>query len=211
MKSIETRFANVKKSKTLKNLIQLYDLDKKAVLDIGCLYGEFLKNFGAGSKGVTLSESEAEWGRSAGLDIVCGNIESENFDLKDKFDYIFANNIIEHLNSPHLFLIKIKKYLKDEGRLILGVPILPKLSFLIKFKKFRGAFASCHINFFTKCTLRQTLIMAGWDIDVGRSFHFGNPFFDRLLHPITPHLYYISKINPNFSYSKKREKELESR
>jgi len=77
--SIENRFRNVAKSKTFRNIIRRFSLDKKAVLDIGCTYGEYLKHFGRGSIGLTIIEKEIEIARSLDLDVRLGNIEDEIF------------------------------------------------------------------------------------------------------------------------------------
>lgn len=210
MDNIEVRFQNVKKSKTFNNIVESFGLNKKSVFDIGCGYGEFLINFGPGSEGLTIIPEEVEYGRSKGLDIKEGNIESDNLNINivKEFDVIFANNIFEHLYSPHKFLIKIKKFLKPDGILILGVPCIPKVSFLMRFQKFKGSLAVSHINFFTKNTLELTVLRAGWKIKTIRSFHFKNEILDKMLDIISPHFYVVAEINPNFKYHKKREKEL---
>ena len=207
--SIENRFKKVAKSKTFRNLRYRFALDKKSVLDIGCSYGEFLRHFGPSSVGLTIVPEEVEVGRGIGLDIRLANIEDQNFVLNDKFDVIFANNIFEHMQSPHNFLIKIKPYLKLDGLLILGVPCIPYLTPLIHLKKFRGALASLHINFFTRSTLIKSVEYAGWRIDEVRGFHFLNPFVDYLLNPIYPHFYVVAKVDANFQYPAKRLKEIE--
>src|SRR3989344_941079 len=159
--NLERRFAAVSRSKTLAHIIAELELDKKSVFDIGCSFGEFLTHFGEGSVGLTIAENEAAHGKMKGLDIRLGNIESDDFKLDEKFDAIFANNIFEHLYSPHEFLIKVKRYMKPDGVLILGVPCVPKIVALLHIRKFRGALATQHINFFTRDTLRFTAERAG--------------------------------------------------
>ena len=187
---IQERFDNVKKSRTFTHILRAFDLKNKSVLDVGCSHGEFLIHFGEGSTGLTISEEESEFGKNnKGLDIRCENIESSSLSLDKKFDVIFANNIFEHLYSPHTFLIESKKYLKDDGVLILGVPVIPKFTSLLRFWKFRGSLAVSHINFFTTKTLEITVQRAGWDIDGSRSFYLFSRLFDKVLYSITPHIY----------------------
>lgn len=205
---LEKRFADVSRSQTFGNIVRTLGLDKKAVLDIGCSYGEFLAHFGKGSVGVSIAETEVEYGKTRGLDIRYGNIESSDFALQEKFDAIFANNIFEHLYSPHEFLIKVKRYLKPDGILILGVPCVPRIASLLHVRKFRGALAEQHINFFTRDTLRLTAERAGWNVEMVRGFHFGLPLIDHILDPIYPHFYVVARVDPNFAYSDKRLKEL---
>lgn len=206
---IENRFQNIAKSKTFQNIVRIFSLDKKTVLDLGCSYGEFLVNFGKGSTGITISQAEADYGKKyKGFDIRSGNIESENFSLQEKYDAIFANNLLEHLYSPHTFLLKIKKYLKPAGILILGVPCMPKIVSLLRINKFRGSLAGAHINFFTRDTLVKTVERSGWQPFAARGFHFENKIIDHLLDPIYPHFYVVAMPDPDFHYTEKRKREL---
>lgn len=208
MRIIEKRFENTARSKTFRNIVRIFNLDKKAVLDIGCSYGEFLQKFGPGSAGITITPEEVEYGKSRGLDIRYGNIESNDFVLVEKYDAIFANNLFEHLYSPHDFLCKIKTYLKPNGILILGVPCIPKIVSLLRINKFRGSLATAHINFFTRDTLIKTVEKGGWKPMTTRGFHFANKLLDRLLDPIYPHFYVVATVDNDFKYSEKRMKEL---
>lgn len=208
-KNIEKRFINVGNSKTFKNIVREFSLDQKCVLDIGCSYGEFLAHFGKGSRGFTVAPEEEEEGRRRGLDVRLLNIEEFQGEPDKKFDVIFANNILEHMQSPHNFLLKIKVFLKPSGILILGVPCIPKISTLMRFKKFRGSLASLHINFFTKDTLIKTAEFAGWRVSAARGFRFHNKTIDWILNVIYPHFYVIANVDENFSYAPKRLKELE--
>jgi SAM-dependent methyltransferase len=207
-KKIELRFANVGRSKTFQNIVAHFGLRTKKVLDIGCSYGEFVAHFGPGSVGISIEQEEVLYGVGRGLDIRYGNIESDDFALDEQFDVIFANNIFEHLYSPHAFLIKAKRYLRPGGVLILGVPCVPKFVSLMRIGKFRGSLASGHINFFTRTTLINTVARGGWKIAGVRGFHFAHPFVDHLLDPIYPHFYVAAQPDPDFVYPEKRLREI---
>jgi SAM-dependent methyltransferase len=208
--SKQKRFDAVKNSKTFNNILEELGLGNKNVLDIGCSYGEFLAQFGPGSVGLNLSESEATIGRQYGLDIRLINIEEYKTDSTElgKFDAIFANNIFEHMQSPHNFLIKIKRFLNPGGVLVLGVPCIPILPGLVHLKKFQGALADLHINFFVKKTLEKSVEYAGWIIKDTRGFRFRNRLLDHCLDPIYPHFYVIASPDSNFTVSMKRQREL---
>lgn len=206
--AIERRFENVSRSKTFRNIVTTHALNTKSVLDIGCSHGEFLAHFGKGSVGVTIIEDEVTYGREKGLDIRLGNIEDESFSLPETFDVVFANNIFEHLYAPHTFLREVGTYLKPGGILILGVPCIPKIVWLSRFRKFRGAFARAHINFFTRETLLHTMRHGGWQVQEIRGFRLRHPWLDWLLNPIYPHFYAVAVPDPAFSYGAKRMKEL---
>ncbi len=204
----ERRFNAVTASKTFNNIVDTYGLRSKTVFDVGCSYGEFLIHFGKGSTGVTVTEVEVAYGIEKGLDIRLGNIESDSFTLEKKYDVIFANNIFEHLYSPHHFLIKAKKFLKPDGILILGVPCVPKIVSLVHLPKFRGSLAVEHINFFTRDTLTKTVERGGWQIETVRGFHFRNNIVDSMLNPVYPHFFVIARMDPAFTYPERRMKEL---
>lgn len=204
----EQRFKGVEKSRTFSNILDIFDLRNKAVLDVGCSYGEFLIHFGKESTGVTVTEAEVAYAKMKGLDVRNGNIESDSFLLEEKYDVIFANNIFEHLYSPHHFLIRVREYLKPDGMLILGVPCIPEITPLVHLPKFRGSLAVEHINFFTRNTLAKTVERGGWDVREVRGFHFKNKHIDGLLRPIYPHFYVVAEPRVGFKYPERRMKEL---
>ncbi|MEX2027968.1 MAG: class I SAM-dependent methyltransferase, partial [Candidatus Curtissbacteria bacterium] len=86
-------------SHSFSNLLELYQLAGKKVLDIGSSEGEFLKHFGTRSVGVTIIPEHVEAARKNGLTVVLGNIEDPTFTLQDKFEAVWANNLFEHMNA----------------------------------------------------------------------------------------------------------------
>lgn len=206
--SIEERIIRVGLSKTFKNICELYGLSEKAILDIGCGYGEYLRHFGANSVGITTTDDEVEYGKDNGLAIFFANAEClDRIKFDDKFGGIWANNLFEHLLSPHSFLMKLKSFSRNEAVLILGVPVVPKFVSMIRFKWFRGSLASNHINFFTHKTLGLTVERAGWKVREIRSFVFKNKFLDTLIQPFSSHFYVVAMNDSNFLYPPKKIKE----
>jgi SAM-dependent methyltransferase len=202
---INARFAPVKRSKTFSHIVSTLQLDKKRVLDIGCGFGEHLVNFGKGSVGVTTTDEEVQYGKEKGIAIVRGNAEEiDQIVSLGNFEAIWANNFFEHILSPHAFLIKLKTISKDGTLLVLGVPVLPRFLSLLHIRKFRGALAVAHINFFTRNTLRLTAERAGWVVTDIRPFIFPWAPLDRFASLIAPHLYVVARNNINFRYHDKK-------
>lgn len=78
----------------------------KSVLEIGCATGDLLlwaKNEGANIKGVEISDVAAEVARKRGLDVSTGTIEDFVRTNNEKYDIVFAFEVIEHVTSPTSF------------------------------------------------------------------------------------------------------------
>ncbi len=205
---IKERFIRVSNSRVFNRILSILNLKNKKVLDIGCGYGEYLSCFGKNSVGITTTDDEVDYGKKNNLNIIKGNIEDYNTLLKlNNFEAIWANNLLEHLLSPHSFLIKLKKISDSKTIIILGVPVIPKISSLIRLSKFRGTLASNHISFFTKESLKYTVLFAGWNIVSIRPFIFSNRFLDAIASFIAPHLYVVAINNTDFKYPDKKQKE----
>jgi len=206
--NIQKRFNNVATSKTFKIIRNYFNFETKKVLDLGCGYGEYLSLCGKGSLGITSTPSEVKLARSKGLNVFYGNVEElEVLKIEQVFDVIWANNLFEHLLSPHSFLIKLKKISNKNTVLILGVPVIPKINFLLNFKKFRGSLASNHINFFSINCLKLTVERSGWDIIKVSPFFVKFFCLDWLWNLFSPHVYIIAHNNRNFVYPSKKIKE----
>ncbi|MDB5194404.1 MAG: methyltransferase domain protein [Parcubacteria group bacterium] len=198
------RFEGVNLSRTFKNICDRFGLGSKAVLDIGCGYGQYLTHFGKGSVGITTAEEEVEFGKSRGLRIVLGNAERLDPNLGAHFEAFWANNIFEHLLSPHAFLMKLKLLAHDDALIIIGVPVVTSLPFLMRVTAWRGPLASNHVNFFTARTVGLTVGFAGWKPIEVRPFIFKSRLLDALVRPFAPHMYVIARNIPNFTYPPKK-------
>lgn len=94
------------------------------MLDVGCGAGVHLmemKTRGWKVYGLELSEEAATVGRSAGLDIRCGELMGASFD-SEMFDFIRLNHSFEHMTNPDEVLQEIGRLLKKDGKLFIGVP-----------------------------------------------------------------------------------------
>lgn len=89
----------------------------------------------------------------------------ENFDFENKFDVIFAGDLIEHLSNMGLFLDSCKRNLKDDGKLILTTPNCFALFNIIEkvFKK-EPSVNSDHTVYFNFLVLKKLLEKNGWTV-----------------------------------------------
>lgn len=108
------------------------------MLDIGCGSGKFIykmREKGWDVFGVEISKNAADLGRmAANLNIFSGELTHANFP-DEYFDYIRLNHSFEHINNPHETLAEIRRILKKDGKLMIGVPNINSLNALI-FKQY---------------------------------------------------------------------------
>jgi len=112
----------------------------KKVLDVGCIehtadsqeinpfwvHGFFF-NY-SDVLGIDILREDIKKLRKKGYNIRFG--DAETFSFKEKFDVVFAGELIEHLSNPGKFLDQSMKHLKKDGKLILTTPntfYLPRL------------------------------------------------------------------------------------
>lgn len=101
------------------------DINKDAcILDIGCATGGFLsylKDRGYDNLyGTEINMDYIEEAKKTGINIKHGIAESLPFD--GKFDYVFSDQVVEHLIDPNLFFTEARRVLKPNGYLCVSVP-----------------------------------------------------------------------------------------
>ncbi|TFG24464.1 MAG: class I SAM-dependent methyltransferase [Promethearchaeota archaeon] len=138
----------------IKVILKLQNLCKtefRKVLDIGFNLGHFSLNYGtinpkAELYGLDIKYKEKYERRfiiqlfkkfSINFNIVIQDIQEKSFFQDEFFDLIVAFDVLEHVKSPKLALDEIKRILKNDGILLISVPIESKLLrfFKIFYKK----------------------------------------------------------------------------
>lgn len=106
------------------DFIQYFDIPIETVFDIGCNMGAWLlpfKEHGSDVYGVDLGLSNIEYGKSMGLNLINGGVDSL-VKLGKKADLIILNHVFEHFLDIEGEIANIKKLLKPNGMLYIGVP-----------------------------------------------------------------------------------------
>jgi 2-polyprenyl-3-methyl-5-hydroxy-6-metoxy-1,4-benzoquinol methylase len=98
------------------------------VLDIGCasrygrddwLHGLLARDV-PGVVGIDVNAKIVAELQTAGYDVRLG--DAQDFDLGQRFNVVFAGELIEHLDNVHGFLTSVRRHLVPGGRLVLTTP-----------------------------------------------------------------------------------------
>jgi len=183
-----TSFKNTKGIEKRVMLVKKYvDLNMKNILDLGCGVGGFTIEFSKYAKRVVGIDVEEKAIKTAKNNIRgISNIEVRLFDLqkddlKEKFDIVFMNEVIEHLENESSVLRRVNKLLNNNGVLVIfapnkGFPFethglcfgkksynfnVPLLSWFPEF--IRKPFTNARI--YSARSLKRTLIQSGFVIE----------------------------------------------
>lgn len=103
----------------------LPDFDRPGTMvDVGCGAGHYLlemKRRGWTVYGVEPSRAAAEAGRRAGIEICVGELADAGFEDKT-FDFVRSNHSFEHIPNPDDVLQQMRRIMKDDGKMFLGIP-----------------------------------------------------------------------------------------
>ena len=141
---------------------------KKTFLELGCGSGQtllFFKEFGWDVTGVDLSPAAEKTGAAQGLKIFQGDLT--RLDLPEKsFDLIWMWHTFGHVRNPRAVLEKARKLLKQEGRIVMQLPVADALLPWL-FGTFSPVWdAPRHLFIFTEQTLRRLAGETGYECRV---------------------------------------------
>jgi SAM-dependent methyltransferase len=144
-----------------------YGITKKVLCDVGCAYGMNLVFCAPSSYGIEVEDYEVKFAR--GLDLTIYQRDVQNDDLSDlpKAEVIWCSAVLEHVDSPHVFLRKLHLLLGPGGLLALYVPTIALFPWLYHLPRigryFSGFRATDHVNAFVPATLRFFCERAGFE------------------------------------------------
>lgn len=148
------------------------------VLDVGCGYGNFghmiKAEFGYEVWGVDINKESITNAQKLIDKAICADISS-SLDLlpESKFDVIFFNDVLEHLEDPYSLLVRIKSKLKSGGSIVCSIPnvrFFKNLKHLLRDKDWHyvnaGILDKTHLRFFTKKSIFRMFDELGFEIIV---------------------------------------------
>jgi SAM-dependent methyltransferase len=145
-----------------------YSVKKGAkVLDVGCGLGYSLlelKNYGCKAYGIDPDKNALKLAKKFNLNFKKGFI-TDNVFVKEKFDYIIANQVLEHTNDPLEFLTHCKNRLSKNGKIILSFPNANSLTRYLFKNNWLHWHIPYHLNFFTRKSIEIVANHAGLKID----------------------------------------------
>jgi 2-polyprenyl-3-methyl-5-hydroxy-6-metoxy-1,4-benzoquinol methylase len=162
------------------DLIRLIDPKSKdlKVLEVGAAYGEtlnYLKQNGIAKQavGIDIFEDKTNSNNYKKIDrFIFGNIEEIEFpEYENYFDLILLPDVLEHLIEPKKVLDKLKKYLSQNGTIIVSMPnirhysAINKIFFKGNFKyEESGLFDYTHMRFYCRKNIQELLESSGFKV-----------------------------------------------
>lgn len=136
------------------------------VLDIGCGLGFSLlelKNNNCDAYGIDPDINALKLAKKFNLKFKKAFIEDNPFPSQ-KFDYIIANQVLEHTNNPINFLKVIKSRLKDNGEILLSFPNTDSLTRYLFKHNWLHWHIPYHLNFFNRKSVQILVNKSGLKI-----------------------------------------------
>ncbi len=190
----------------LSEILRYQGLKCGRLLEIGCGEGDFLVSAEAEGWQVTGIEYSAAASDRARQrlkqgEVRCGELPAANL-AAEQFDLCVISDVIEHVRSPHDFLLEIHRVLKPGGTLFIATPSIDSWSARIMQQKWME-FKAEHLTYFDQQNLqtalfesdfRDIIVQPGWKV---LSFDYIKKHFDRFPIPmITPVLGLVARIVP---------------
>ena len=153
--SAKIDFEGQKRTENERLYLEEFIDERDKVLEIGCGLGNNLrrlKELGYNVIGIDKDPKVCD-------NILIFNKDYQELDHSDKYDFIYAIHVMEHIPQPKLFIKKIIDSLKSKGRFVLEIPnVDDPLLTTYRVKKFNSFYwYPYHLFFFNERTLKELL------------------------------------------------------
>lgn len=136
------------------------------LLDLGCGAGDFLEraqSLGWRAEGVDFDPQAVAAARARGLQVSVGSIDSYS-EVRDLFDVVTCNHVIEHVYDPQAVIASIYRILKPGGQMWIETPNISSAGHTLFGRAWRGLEAPRHVAIFSYRALVDALRQAGFSI-----------------------------------------------
>ena len=144
------------------------------VLDIGCGYGYFLaacRKYGYDVQGLDFSDWAVQHAvKNVGIPVITGELNEVDLPAAD-FDVITMWHSLEHNPDPENAIIQSKKWLKEDGILIIDVPNHEGTDAQKYWENWNGWDLPYHFHHFTFETLKALLKTCGFCVIKTKNYH----------------------------------------
>ena len=159
-------------------MIKFIPEDGLSILDVGCSAGGFgrliKKRFPNSIVWGIEPNVESYEKAKLELDFTINDIfSSQTIKEEIKFDLIFFNDVLEHMEDPWQALILSHKYLKNNGKIVASIPniqcytVIKQLIYEGDWKyTTSGILDKTHLRFFTKKSMIRLFVDCGFSIEV---------------------------------------------
>ena len=143
--------------------------ENKAVLDVGCSGGAFaeqLKKRGCYVVGVELDPKAAMMAKAYCDEVICHDVQEldEVYQRFGFFDVVLLGDVLEHLVNPGHTLALLKRYLRQDGYMVISVPNVA--NYAVRLNLLFGRFnydsnlilLKQHLRFFTLASVKKKLL-----------------------------------------------------
>lgn len=122
--------------KVVRAYTDIFESRPKSFLDVGCAVGltvSLAQGRGMHAVGIEPEEKLVQYGvDNLGVDIRQGFLDEDTV-LKETFDIIYCEQVLEHVDNPPKFIKAMKGFLSPKGMLYVGVPPVFPINILTTF------------------------------------------------------------------------------
>ncbi|WP_193371341.1 class I SAM-dependent methyltransferase [Pelagibius marinus] len=137
------------------------------LLELGCASGSFLHKMAQAGwevEGIEPSAHAARQACAAGYKVRNVSLEAAS-DPEAPFDIIVGWMVLEHLHEPLAALQKLRRWVPEDGWLVLSVPDAGGLEFKLFNDRWYALHLPAHLHHFSRATLTSLLAAGGWKVE----------------------------------------------
>jgi 2-polyprenyl-3-methyl-5-hydroxy-6-metoxy-1,4-benzoquinol methylase len=150
-----------------------FDIDKniKSILDIGCSSGDFLEKLPYEYRKTGIDINKLAVQNAISKNIEAFEVDFNNFESKQKYDFIRIFHVIEHIEDYHKFFKQLSKY--SNGYVAIATPNSNSLSHKIFGNYWSGFFDKTHFTIFDLKSLEMLANKYGFKLTRWSTYPMG--------------------------------------